>query len=667
MARQRARSPVFWIRRLLLVVGMLGVGSLVLMLAAYRFGKSGLGTDDSETPATAPTDDAAVTAGEGFDFIHTIEGRRVFRIRAETSLQDREDTIHLETVVLDVFREDGETYRVTSDSARVNERTWEARLEGDVVVSGWGELELEARALDLQHGGQVLSSAGAVRFRYPPDLEGRATNLRLDRGNDTISLSGGVHIRNADGTEVPIRLDCERLVFRRGEGMFRALDDVFIRHGEQELSARALTIFLLEDQKSLRSLRARWNVTGSVRTATDFGGETRMEFRGEFLQLEPSPEDPTTRRIQLEGSDTDTASVKVVDAEGLGRTLSAQHLRSITVAGQPVSIEGQGQPLLIDEFLDLEEPYPLRQLCARRANALFLADGGLGQIVLNDRVELWDREFHLSGGSQAVLDLDTGKIAIEGPSVELFSERGDLAAPRITYSRDKGLIRAQSGVRASLESGSAAAFEKTPFGHGRGPIRVESTEALYTEDPAAFTFLGGVRAWREENILLAEQLRGDQSTREMSASGGVRTQWFSASETNGSARPAEPIEVTSDYLTYRQSDGTVIYSGDVRVEQASRVIACGELSVELDDAGSEARRMLCREDVQITDTDPENSRQVLGDSAVYSVAEEQVEVYGDSVRLIDSQNNRVQGRYLLYDLDAGTVQIQSQPPEDARP
>ncbi len=666
MARQRARSPVFWIRRLLLAVGILGVGSLVLMLAAYRFGKSGLGTEGSETPATAPSDDTAITAGADFDFVHTIEGRRVFRIRAKTSLQDREGSIHLETVILDVFREDGETYRVVSNSARVNEKTWEARLDGDVVVSGWGELELEARALELQHGGQLLVSLGAVRFRYPPNFEGRATNLRLDRTTDTISLSGGVHIRNAGGTEVPIRLDCERLVFRRGEGMFRALDDVFIRHGEQELSARALTIFLLEDQKSLRSLRARWNVTGNVRSATDFGGETRMEFRGDFLQLEPSPDDPTTRTIRLEGTGTDPASVKVVDAEGLGRTLRAQVLDSVTVAGKPVSIEGQGSPLLIDEFLDLDDPYPLRQLCARRARALFLADGGLGQIVLNDRVELWDREFHLSGGTQAVLDLGTGRIAIEGPSVELFSERGDLAAPRITYSREKGLIRAESGVRASLESGSAAAFEKTPFGHGQGPVRVESAEALYTEDPAGFTFLGGVRAWRDENILLAEQLRGDQSTREISASGGVRSQWFSASETGGSAsQPEEPIEVTSDYLTYRQTNGTIIYSGDVKVEQASRVIACGELSVELDDAGSEAKRMICREDVKVTDAG--TGRQVLGDSAVYSVAEDRVEVYGDSVRLIDSQNNRLEGRYLLYDLEAGTVQIQSRPPVGGPP
>ncbi len=665
MARHKARSPVFWIRRLLLAVGLIGVGSLVLMLAAYRFGKSGLETEDAEAPATTATDDAAITAGEGFDFVHTIERRRVFRIRAEKSLRDREDTTHLETVILDVFREDGETYRVTSKNAKVNERTWEARLEGDVVVSGWGDLELEARALDLQNGGQLLASVGAVKFRYLPDLEGRATSLRLDRSTDTINLSGGVHIRNAEGTEVPLRLDCERLVYVRSEGMARALDDVFIRYGEQELSARALTLYLLDDQKSLRSLHARWEVSGKVSTATDFGGESKVEFRGEFLQLEPAPDDPDTQRVRLEGSRAGQASMKVVDADGLGRNLSAERLIIVTVAGKPVMIEGKGSLLRIDEYLDLEQPFPLRQLCARIAKALFLADGSLGQLALRGRVELRDRNFHLSGGSQALLEPDTGKIAIDGPSVQLFSERGEIAAPRITYSRDQGMIRAESGVRASLESGFAGAFEKSPFGHGQGPIRVESATALYTDDPATFTFLGGVRAWRQKNILLAEQLRGDQATREMSASGGVRTLWFSRPQGNGSAGASEPIEVTAEVLTYRQIDGTVVYSGDVKVEQADRVIACRELSVELDDTGSEAQRMICRDDVRVLDS--ETGRQVLGDSAAYSVAEDRIEVFGDSVRLIDSQNNRLEGRYLLYDLEAGTVQIQSRPPVSAQP
>ena len=75
--------------------------------------------------------------------------------------------------------------------------------------------------------------------------------------------------------------------------------------------------------------------------------------------------------------------------------------------------------------------------------------------------------------------------------------------------------------------------------------------------------------------------------------------------------------------------------------------------------------MVCRDDVRVVD--PESNRQVMGDSAIYSVAEERVEVFGDKVRLIDSQNNRMEGRYLLYDLGAGTVHIQSRPPAIGRP
>ena len=551
--RQQAASPVIWIRRILLIIGLMSVGSLGLMLAAYRFGKSGLETEDDESVAAAPADDAAITAGEDFDFVHTIEGRRVFRIRADQSRQDRQDTIYLETVILDVFREDGETYRVTSNNARVNERSWEARLEGDVLVSGWGDLELEARALELRQGGQVLVSLGAVRFRYPPDLEGRATSLRLDRRTDTITLGGGVHIRSTAGVEVPVRLDCQRLLYQRGEGMVRALDDVVVQHGDQQLSTRALTIFLNRDRKTMRSLRARWNVAASVRTLTDFGGETLIELRGDFLQIETLPDDPTSRKIRLDSSPTEPASLKLVDADGLARILTARVLQGDTVAGVPISINGRGQPLLIDEFLDFEEPFPLRQLCASRARALFLADGSLGQIVLRDRVELADRDFHLGGGSQAILDLATGKIEIEGTTVELYSERGELAAPRMTYARDKGLIRAEDGVRASLEASSAAAFEETPFGRGRGPIRVEASEALYTEIPATFTFLGGVRAWRDQNLLLADQLRGEGENREMSASGGVQTVWFSVPKTKAAANEREPIEVTADHLAYRQT------------------------------------------------------------------------------------------------------------------
>ncbi len=660
MAVVRARNPVVWIRRILLAVGLLGVFSVGLLLFAYQFGKTGLDEGDEENLPAAQTGEGAVTAGEGFTFVHTIDSRPVFHIQAERNLRDREETTYLENVILDIFREDGETYRVTSKNARVNEATQEARLEGDVVVSGWGDLELEARAFDLQHGGQLLVSSGAVEFRYPPNLEGRATALRIDRLTDTIVLSGGVHIRSVDGAEIPMRLDCERLVYRRGESVIRARDDVFIRFGNQELKARALTINLLEDQKSLRSLQARFDVSGTARKATDFGGETRIDFLGESLELEPVPGDPSSRMVKLDGSDAKAAVLKIVDADGLGRAMRARYLESQMTNDQPVFIRGTGAPLVIDEFLDMPRPFPLRQVCADSVSARFLADGSLSQIFLEDQVELWNQDVYLSGGSKAELSIASGQVVIEGPEVELFSERGDLAAPRITYSRKSGLIRAESGVRASLEPGTAIALEQSPFGQGRGPIRVESDEAFYTSEPSSFTFAGGVRAWRGENLLLAEQLRADQAKQEMSASGGVRSLWFTTPKSNGASGEKQSIEVTADLLSYHRLDNVVIYSGNVKVEQEKRTLTCGELSVELEPNGQDAKEMTCRRNVEMVD--PEADRRISGDIAVYTVAEDRVEVFGEQVLLLDSQSNRLEGKYLLYNLGAGTVQIRSRAP-----
>lgn len=667
MAVVKARSPVVWIRRLLLTAGLIGVMVLALLIVAYQFGKTGLQDESDDNPAAASTDESTLTAGEGFAYVQTIEGRQVFHIQAEKSLQDRQDTTYLETVILDIFREDGETYRVTSDHARVNESTWEARLEGNVVVSGWGDLVLEARAFDLRQGGQLLLSHGAVQFRYPPDLEGRGTALRIDRRNDMIALSGGVHIRSTPGSATPLRLDCERLVYKRGESLIRAIDDAYVKFGGQELWARAINISLHEDQRTLRALRAVWDVAGMARSLTDFGGETQVSFGGQSLQLEPDPVNQQSTRVKLEGSEDTPAVLKLVDAEGMGRILRARFFEGETVEGKPVSIDGYGKPLRIDEFLDLPEPFPLRQVCADRVSARFLANGDLSQIQLDDQVELWNRDLYLSGGSRALLEIESGKVQISGPLVELFSERGDLAAPSITYTRDRGLIRAESGVRASLEPGSASALERTPFGQGRGPIRVESSEAFYTTDPPAFTFMGSVRAWRDQNLLLAEQLRGDQAKDEMSASGGIRTLWFTAPREADDSATAEPIEVTADLLTYRRTDSTVVYSGNVEIDQQHRSLTCGELEVELDSNGREAKRMTCRDEVLMLDrgTETAGERRVSGDLAVYTVAAGQIEIFGQKVTLVDSSQNRIEGKYLIYELDTDKVAILSRTPATA--
>ncbi len=497
---------------------------------------------------------------------------------------------------------------------------------------------------------------------------GRATTRRLDRSADAINLSGGVHIKSLPGTEPVVRIDCERLIYRRAEGLVRMLEDVYARFGDQELKAFTVAMFLDQD-RGLRTLRARWDVSGRLTTTDELGDPSRVDFAAEFLEVEPSTE-AGVRGVKLEGGDG-TARVKIVDASGLASQLSGQYLESLARGGELQRVEGFGDPLVFEEFLDFDQPFYLRQACARHVSAQFGPDGSLGYVYLEHDVELRTEDLHMSGGAKADLDINSGQIGIRGDEVELFSKRGSVLAPEFTYNREKQLIRASSGVRATLRETDA--FEDTLLGRGaEGPIRVESREALWTGEPAVFSFRGGVRAWRGPNLLLADQLRGDETAHQLAASGGVKTVWIPSPGASGA--DAEPIEVFAESMSYRPTSAgrppDLIYTGEVRVQQASRNLSCHELAVEFEAATEGSRperskpeRMICREDVRLSD--PAASRQVQGDTAVFTVAEQQIEVFGDSVELIDQRSNSLVGKYLMYDLDAGTVHLRSRPPAGA--
>ena len=691
MATVRARSPYRWFRRLLLLLGVMSLGGIVVLLLAYQFGKEERGSASANASGPEGGADGPLTASQGFDYTLWSDQRRIFRIQADTSSQGRDNTAYMETVVLDIYRQaegdpsaaegEGEppasegveedTYTVTSQRAHVNQDTWGARLEGDVVVSGWENVELEARVLELSNGGQVLESVGAVSFRYPPNLVGRATHMRLDRRTGTIRLEGGVHVRSEEGAEVPLRLDCQRLTFRRDEGLLRALDDVSLRVGTRRLQSRSLTIFLEEDRKTLKQLIARWDVVGTAGPEDEFGTSPSVEFRGELLEMAPDDQRPEVRRIHLRAGDK-VAVVKVVEGDGLGRRISGQLLEGLVSDGVLQLMEGYGEPLILAEFLDTPTPFPLRQACARSAVARFKPDGELAQLQLEQQVELSDESLFLSGGQRAHLDLDSGKLDIVGPAVELLSDRGDLTAPRFDYRRETGFIRASGGVRGTLEAGGGAKLAAAPLSQGEGPLRVEADEAYFTDSPRTFSFRGGVRAWRAANLLLAEQLRGDEESEQLAASGGVKTVWVPEKVSGGIAGNAAgtPIEVTAEDLAWNRSSGQLVYRGGVLIKEGVRTLRCGQMTVELAEEGADgsggggAERMICRDDVLLED--PLESRRVEGDLAVYTLVEEKVEVFGETVKLLGSEKSSLSGRYLVYDLAAGTVQLRARAPGEGQ-
>ena len=61
--------------------------------------------------------------------------------------------------------------------------------------------------------------------------------------------------------------------------------------------------------------------------------------------------------------------------------------------------------------------------------------------------------------------------------------------------------------------------------------------------------------------------------------------------------------------------------------------------------------------------DEVSGRRVKGDRAVYTLVAKTVEIFGEEVQLIDADNNKMQGRYLVYDLENDKVNIGSRVPD----
>lgn len=683
MAARRARSPFVWLRRVLLVLGVLLVAALVVLLAAYRFGRQEAPPDDTPLPAES----GMPQQGKGFDYTQYSDGEPMFRIRAERSRQDREENAFLEGVLLDVYREDGEAYTITSQEAVFRARTRSAELRGDVFLRAWDELELRARGLLLEADGQVLTSEGAVELRLLPDLEGRASSLRVDREADLLTLGEGVHLRTVPEAEEVLRLDCETLIYRRGAGLVRAHGDVYLQRGEDELRAMAVSVFSEDGFDTIDSLRARFDVSGTLYTDERESGEPaagaaalpaadrqRVDFRGDLLDLAPAAEGATTRRVLLEAADGETAQIRIAGGNGspLVREIAAIELVGIlTAEGDLASVDGRGDPLTLIERAPTRvraaatsaagaatAAPALRSAAARRARALFLPDGRLGTVELEGGISMREPRLALGGGERALVDMTSGRVTVTGDAVELERERARVVAPSFVYDRDSGVVRATGGVQAAVEEEGLGGLGDTPFGQGEGPIRVTAEQATWTEQPPTVVFRDAVRAWRAQNLLLAEQLRADQDAEEMAAAGGVKTVWLPEARSAVTGERT-PIEVTAESVTYRERDGDLTYRGDVEVRQGRRQLDCRELTVELDEDGA-AERMICREQVRLED--PESSRLVLGDRAVYTLDSGLVEVFGEPVRMRDAEQNLLEGKYLRYDVESGSAQLRSEAP-----
>lgn len=656
-----ARSNVSRLRALLLIAMVLVVGGLA---GLFLFGKAGQQAIRKTLEDDDPTQAKEGTAllGEDFDYTFTERERPIFRIRGDSIRADQGGTIFLDGVGMTLYDEEGRDYHVESKEASFNREANEGKLQGNVILKGPSGLMLRTNQLQISEKGRVLISPKNVVLRYADQYVARAEKMRVNLNEEMFVLAGSTRIESLPEAEIPLALTADRTVYDRKKKLLRVEGNATLRRGQEMVKAQRLSAFLTEDEKSLTFVNAHWNVTGRLAGTGDNPEMSVVRFSGRDLAVMMQPDvENQPRKVMLEGGEKNRATIETSGA-GVTRTLTGLQIEGMLAQGVLTQAEAFGG-VEVREATRAAGGKEVRRASGMRAQAAFRPDGQLASVNLINKVVFRDEKTRATG-NRASLDMDSGRGEFFGDPVEAVSDRGRMTAPRVLYNVENQILNAVGGVRAVMEKTSDSDLAGTPLGQGEGPVFVESREALWRQNPSSFLFRGDVRAWRGENLMLTTELRGEQETDRLTATGGVKTIWIPTEKqtaqaqgkkaSNAPAAKRAPVEVVSQEMTYRKGAGHLNYTGAVRVVQEGKTLTCERLDVELGE-DNKAEVMTCTGDAKMND--PKMGRLITGDKAVYDLDTRRMEVTGEKVTMKDRDGNQVQGKRVIYLVDEGKVEV----------
>lgn len=683
MAKVKNARSIRRLRRLLLVVLILLVAGLGGLYWFGRVERQAGVRPRAQDAGEIDAGEGVVTLGEGFEYTHYDGERPAFSIRASKTLEDRQEQVFLEDVGIVVTEESGRRWELTARRATYHRERQEAQLTGDVQLEGADGFELEAEGLDLTQQGRLLSSTSPVDFRFREHYQGQGDRLRIHFPQQLYLLSGEVVIESTSSAPQPMKLTAERAFLERPRQLLRADGGVRLEHGGDFLNAEDIHLFLNDDLSSMRFFRARNDVQARRLQPLDPGAEgprrpSVLEARSRGLVVVMQDDGRSPKDIQLEGSPANPAVLTQRSLEGAVRTLRAGYMthkfeddgsRKLRIFGGTEMVERDGpegeilQRLAGDRgWADLDPEGVLRK--ARFVGAVEFRDEAIE--ATGERV-IWDA---VSGMGEFFATEETRPAADPDARVVVVSDRGRLRAPEVRYDRKATILQAKGGVDTVLEE--SAPLEGTPLGSGQGPIRIESRESFFRDEPRGFLFRGDVRAWQGEGLILTDWLRGDEDGRKITAGGGVRTVWSTppgGPEPSADPNtPREPFEVTSQEMTYLEPERLLIYEGQVRSEQERRSLACERLAVTLAPDGG-ADELVCTGDVHLVDRTSGND--VQAERVVYDPDRRYMEFFGapdDPVVVEDRDGTRLAAQRIDYELDGGRVHARrTEPMPDRAP
>jgi len=653
------------IRRSELVVLGSALAFAAILVVSFRPGRRPSAHPRSgPVPAGDAARGQATTMLDGFDFTEESSGKPLVRIKADRTIGYGPgaglppDLYSGEKVALTLYPDDGSPVTVHSDRGTYDERTREAKLEGNVHWNDEQGAMAETTEGLYRPGARTLEAPKPVHFvRGSVDLN--APSARYEMKDKTLHLAGPIEgsgggkdsaglsqltARSGLYRREPGVLELERVDSASREGDRYAADHVTVKTGGSGGHTE-----WMRGVGGVRGVVAPGRGTGSAGANAKANATERQYSADESLLSFDAEGKPQT--LVLTGSPALLWEAK--------RRLIAPRIEMTFQEGRLASARAEGGIRIEGENSRAQ---------AERGSLGFSKDGDAQNVILEGSVVV-DSDGRRGDAAKAVELDDKGLWLLTGDethAARVESAGSKLSADRIELDRPRQQVRGQGRARAVLGADPEKKQRTVTFiGNSKKPSFGKADRIVLDDGTQTAVLSGAASLWQDDSSLFADDITLSDAEKTVTAVQNVRA----VLAPDRTARPAvKPVSakgsatpppgasvVTSKKMLYRDGDRSGRFEGGVVVTRGAAWRATGgESTAWLDpDQGLDCMEISGNVDL----ADHTVGRTARAEKVVDYPKQGKSVLWGDPARVTDAGGNQVAGAVLTIHDQGGSVEI----------
>ncbi|HEX6101045.1 MAG TPA: LptA/OstA family protein [Thermoanaerobaculia bacterium] len=637
------------IRALRIALPIVFLGFVVLIVLNWnKAATPGRRKPAEPVTSTVRPDDQPGLESTAFSDVQTIGGRVVSRISATRVVAFKSGWTTLEGVKLTLYRANGLTYELSCPQAQFNAETKEADAKGGVRVSSSDGVEIVTA--EIRYDGARLTNDIPVQFRVDR-WQGKAGALDLDVQGEILRLHKQVDANMAvvQPGEVPMSVRGTESIFRRNDNTLEWKENVQLDRGPEHLTSDWMLGRFTQDRRQLIGLEGNGNVNivmaANPAPGEDLGG--RKTITCDHYHTEVGPDGQISAII---ATATGPAPVHAVLDGPPRRDIVARNVRIGLMNRAVNEIKADWQVVMKEIAAES------RQIQAEHVTVWFDQGTRKARAAYLEGAFRYSDPKNTASAFRANYDILGDKITLTtdpGWQATVVSDGQTLKAKQIEFSPRAQMARASGSVIAELVSrgGGATPNATSLFPTGNKPVFVNSDELIMRQADKVALFTGRVKAWQDNNTILASELQMQGNGDSVTARGGVRTVLYNT----GAEGRKTPVQTTSEQLVARKADRRIDLLGKVTIVDETRTLKSEKSTFFFDDK-NKIQRIESEQNVNVVES--ATRRKGAGDKAVYHVDKKMIYFTGSPATMSDPSGS-LSGQQISFDLAKNRVQVVS--------